>query len=123
MKRPMPHALVIDDNTDAAESLALLIEMEGFTAAMAGTLHEARRQLVLQPPDIVFLDLMLPDGSGMDLLQQTRLLPHVEVVMLSGSAAFGTSAQAKEMGATAYLVKPADMNQLIALLERVKTAN
>lgn len=122
MNRTLPHALVIDDNADAAESLALLIEMEGFTVAMAGTLQDARRQLELQPPQIVFLDLMLPDGNGMDLLEQTRLLPNVQVVMLSGTGAFDLSAQAKALGATAYLVKPADMNQLIALLERVKAA-
>jgi DNA-binding response OmpR family regulator len=61
----MPHALVVDDEADSAEMMAALIATEGFTIATAGSLRDACKQLALQEPDIVLLDLMLPDGNGM----------------------------------------------------------
>ena len=63
----MAHALIVDDDVDAASSLKLLIAEEHLTVAVAHTLHEARRQIALQQPDLILLDLQLPDGSGMAL--------------------------------------------------------
>ena len=60
----MPHALIVDDEPDTSETLAMLIATQGFTVATAGSLRDARRQMALQDPDILVLDLMLPDGSG-----------------------------------------------------------
>ena len=68
----MPHALLVDDDADAAETMAMLIANEGFTVATAGSLRDARRQMALQEPDIVLLDLMLPDGSGMELFNDVK---------------------------------------------------
>ena len=70
----MPHALLVDDDADAAETMAMLIANEGFTVATAGSLRDARRQMALQEPDIVLLDLMLPDGSGMELFSDVKQL-------------------------------------------------
>ena len=66
----MPHALVVDDEADAAEMMAALIATEGYTAATAGSLRDARRQMALQVPDVVLLDLVLPDGSGIELVDE-----------------------------------------------------
>ena len=60
----MPHALIVDDESDTSETLAMLIATQGFTVATAGSLRDARRQMVLQEPDILLLDLMLPDDGG-----------------------------------------------------------
>ena len=57
----MPHALVVDDDIDAATSLRALIASERFTVAIAHNLRDARRQISLQQPDILLLDLRLPD--------------------------------------------------------------
>ena len=70
----MSHALVVDDDLDSAETLALLIADEGFTVATAGNLRDARRQIALQEPDVVLADIVLPDGSGMDLVDDAKLL-------------------------------------------------
>ena len=64
----MPHALVVDDDVDSANSMGALIAGEHFTVALAHTLRDARRQISLQQPDILLLDLRLPDGNGMELL-------------------------------------------------------
>ena len=69
----MKHALIVDDDVDSASSLKMLIASENFSVAVAHTLRDARRQIALQQPDIVLLDLRLPDGSGMDLFSDPQL--------------------------------------------------
>ncbi len=115
----MPHVLVIDDDSDSAETLAMLVATEGLTVATAGSLRDARRQMALQPPDLVLLDLVLPDGNGLELLEETRSMPHTEVVLVTGHASLDTSIQALRRGAADYLVKPVAPQQLQKLIARV----
>ena len=115
----MPHALLVDDDADAAETMAMLIASEGFTVATAGSLRDARRQMSLQEPDIVLLDLMLPDGSGMELFNDVKALPNAELVLITGHASLDTSIQALRLGAADYLVKPMSLKQLQGVLSRV----
>src|SRR3989442_292781 len=115
----MPHALIVDDEPDSAETLAALISTEGFTVATAGSLRDARRQMALQEPDIVLLDLVLPDGNGMQLFEDAKALPNTEVVLITGHASLETSIQALRLGAADYLVKPLNMKQLHGVLSRV----
>jgi DNA-binding NtrC family response regulator len=115
----VPHALLVDDDSDAAETMAMLIANEGFTVATAGSLRDARRQMALQEPDIVLLDLMLPDGSGMELFNDAKQLPNAELVLITGHASLDTSIQALRLGAADYLVKPMSLKQLQGVLSRV----
>ncbi len=115
----MSHALIVDDDVDSAQMMAALIATEKFTVATAHTLRDARRQLVLQQPDIVLLDLKLPDGSGMELFSDPQLIAHSEVVLITGHASLETSIEALRLGAADYLVKPVNMKQLQAILSRV----
>lgn len=115
----MPHALVVDDDQDSSEMLAALIATEGFTVATAGSLRDARRQMALQEPDVILLDLMLPDGSGMDLFDDKKALANTEVVLITGHASLETSIQALRLGAADYLVKPINTKQLHGILSRV----
>jgi DNA-binding NtrC family response regulator len=115
----LPHALLVDDDRDSADTMAMLIESVGFTVATAGSLRDARRQLLLQEPDIVFLDLQLPDGSGMDLFPDVKSLPNAELVLVTGYASLDTSIQALRLGAADYLVKPMSLKQLQSVLSRV----
>ena len=115
----MPHALVVDDDIDSAASLRALIAGEQFTVAVAHNLREARRQIALQQPDILLLDLRLPDGNGMDLLADPQLLANSEVVLCTGHASMDTSIQALRLGAADYLVKPINLKQLQGVLSRI----
>jgi two-component system, NtrC family, response regulator AtoC len=115
----MAHALVVDDEADAAEMMAALIATKGFTVATAGSLKDARRQLALQEPDVVLLDLVLPDGSGMQLVEDAKALGNTEVVLITGHASLDTSIQALRLGAADYLVKPVNMKQLSGILSRL----
>jgi DNA-binding NtrC family response regulator len=115
----MGHALIVEDDADSAEMMAALIASEGFTAATAQTLRDARRHLAMREPDIVLLDLMLPDGSGMDLFKDPETLANTEVVLITGHASLDTSIQALRMGAADYLIKPINIKQLQGILSRV----
>jgi len=115
----MGHALIVEDDADSAEMMAALIASEGFTAATAHTLRDARRHLAMREPDIVLLDLHLPDGSGMDLFKEPETLANTEVVLITGHASLETSIQALRMGAADYLIKPINIKQLQGILGRV----
>ena len=115
----MPHALVVDDDVDSAFSMRDLIAGENFTVAVAHNLRDARRQLTLQEPDILLLDLRLPDGNGMDLLSDPVLVANSEVVLCTGHANLETSIQALRLGAADYLVKPVNLKQLQGVLSRI----
>ena len=105
----MTHALIVEDDADSAETMAALISAQGFTVAVARTMRDARRQIVLQ----------LPDGSGMDLFQDAQLVANSEIVLITGHARLESSIQALRMGAADYLVKPINMKQLQGILSRV----
>jgi DNA-binding NtrC family response regulator len=113
------HALIVDDDVDAAMSLKLLVAHERLTVAVAATLHEARRQIALQQPDLILLDLELPDGSGMALFEDEQLVANSEIVLITGHASVETSVQALRLGAADYLVKPINMRRLQGLLSRL----
>ena len=115
----MTHALIVDDDVDAASTLKALIMAEHCTVAVAHNLRDARRQIVLQQPELVLLDLRLPDGNGMDLFAEPELLANSEVVLITGHASLDTSIQALRLGAADYLVKPINLRQLQGVLSRV----
>lgn len=115
----MGHALIVEDDADSARMMATLVANEGFSAATAQSLRDARRQIALQQPDVVLLDLQLPDGNGMALLDDPELLGNSEVVLMTGHASLETSIQALRYGAADYLIKPVSAKQLQSILSRV----
>jgi len=118
-RRSAPFALIVEDEPDAAYALAELVRGNGFRTAIAGSLAEAKQQLGLRTPDVVLLDLLLPDGSGMELFDSRESLGDVEIVLMTGHASLETSIQALRLGAVDYLIKPVSARQLEAVLTRV----
>ena len=115
----MGHALIVDDDSDTAEMLAELVASQGFTAATARTMRDARRELATSVPDAVFLDLVLPDGKGIELFNDKSALADTEVVLITGHASLETSIEALRLGATDYLIKPVSPGQVQGILERI----
>ncbi|MEF7614845.1 sigma-54 dependent transcriptional regulator [Aquincola sp. MAHUQ-54] len=115
----MGHALIVEDDPAVAEAMAALIAAEGFSAVTARSLRDARRQLATRAPDLVLLDLQLPDGQGLDLLRDTEQLANTEVVLVTGHASIETSIQALRLGVADYLVKPFNIKQLQGILSRL----
>ncbi len=115
----MPHVLIVDDDPSTREALAAIIGEDGLTTATAGDLREARIQLVRQTPDVVFTDLKLPDGSGVDLFEDLDPRSGVEIIVITGHATVESAVSALKMGATDYLVKPINMQRVKAILSRL----
>lgn len=115
----MGHALVVEDDADAAQAMAALIAHEGHSVVCAGSIGDAQRLLALRKPGLVLLDLGLPDGSGFRLLEDASLLGDAEVVLMTGQASLDTSIQALRLGAADYLVKPVHPQHLRGLMQRL----
>lgn len=115
----MPHALIVDDDRDTLNALAELVRLEGFTTDAANSLQQARISMGRRRPDIVLLDLSLPDGEGMDLFEDIESREHTQIVLITGNASIETSIQALRLGATDYLIKPVNFKQLKNILGRV----
>jgi DNA-binding NtrC family response regulator len=115
----MPHVLIVDDDRSTREALAAIIAEDGLTTATAGDLREARIQLVRQTPDVVFTDLQLPDGSGVDLFEDLDPRSGVEIIVITGHATVESAVTALKMGAADYLVKPINMQRVKAILSRL----
>jgi two-component system response regulator AtoC len=115
----MSHVLVVDDDTNTREALAALAEAEGFTTAQAGSVAEARIQLVRQRPDVVMMDLRLPDGSGIDLFEDLEDRASIETILITGHASVESAVDALRLGASDYLTKPVNVQRLKSVLGRV----
>jgi two-component system response regulator AtoC len=112
----MLHALLIDDNKDFLSGLAEIARQEGFAVTTAGSLKEARDHLSGEPVDIALVDLALPDGEGIELLQELKDTPGTDVIMISGEATVDSAIEALRLGALDYLTKPLDMLRLKTVL-------
>jgi len=115
----VPHVLMVDDDPEALEWLSEFVKAEGFTVAKAGSLRAARISLAQMRPDVLFADLQLPDGQGIDLIQDLETLEGTEFVLITGHATVESAIQALRQGATDYLTKPVDIDRLRAILRRV----
>ncbi len=116
--RSMAHALIVEDDAEAALLLATQVASRGFSVACAGTLLDARRQLSLQPVDLLLLDLQLPDGNGLALLEDKDLLGSPEVVLMTGQPPLASSLRAGRHGGLDCLAKPFSLAQLQESLTR-----
>jgi two-component system, NtrC family, response regulator HydG len=115
---PRPRALIVDDDAEIASVLSELVEREGFAVTCASSLAEAREAVTATVPDILLVDINLPDGSGVELLQ--GLGPaDPEVVLITGEASVETAVQALRLGAADYLTKPVDFPRLKMVLGHV----
>jgi DNA-binding NtrC family response regulator len=104
----MPHALLVDDDVGFVLGLAEAVRREGFTVATATTLEQARQELARQEPDALLVDVHLPDGSGLDLVQpgEGRLPPGV--IFITAHASVDLAVEALRLGASDFLTKPVD---------------
>jgi DNA-binding NtrC family response regulator len=111
----VPRALVVDDDLDVLKGLAEVVEREGFQVSCAPTLKQARESIAANTPDVVLVDINLPDGSGLDLLEGMGPAAP-EVVLITGQASVETAVDALRRGAADYLTKPVEYARLKAML-------
>jgi CheY-like chemotaxis protein len=111
--------LVVDDNTDAAESMALLLQMEGHTVRTAADGEEAIEQARAFQPDIIFMDLGMPRLDGVEAARRIRQLPEggrVRIIALTGWGQEADRQRTREAGMDHHLVKPVRLEALQSVL-------
>ena len=115
----MLRALVVDDDVTSQAALAELVRDEGFDVDTAGTLADARAALRAASPDLLLLDVGLPDGSGLDFLREIDGSTNAEIVLITGNGTVDAAVEAIRHGAADYLTKPPDLARLQAVLLNV----
>jgi len=108
--------LIVEDDEDFRSSVAALVGREGFETREAGTLARARELLGERTPDLVLLDLKLPDGDGLELLADEEIAARSEFVVMTGNVAVESAIAALREGALDYLPKPVDRTRLTTIL-------
>jgi DNA-binding response OmpR family regulator len=114
-----PRILVVEDEPAISEPLAESLDREGFEPEVAGTLETAREALERQTPDLILLDVMLPDGDGRDLAREIRRGSDVPIIMLTARGEEIDRVVGLELGADDYVVKPFSMRELTARIRAI----
>jgi two-component system response regulator RegX3 len=114
-----PLVLVVDDEESYRQALASGLTREGFAVECAGDGHEALRLFHRVHPDLVLLDVMLPDQSGIELCQQMRALKPVPIIMVTARDSEVDVVLGLELGASDYVSKPFRLRELVARMRAV----
>jgi two-component system response regulator RegA len=110
----LPSMLVVDDDVTFCRVLAAALEKRGFAVRTAHNVETAYEIAAQEPPEFVVLDLKMPGESGLTLVQRLKDLDsHTRIVILTGYASVATAVEAIKLGATHYLTKPADADEIV----------
>ncbi len=107
-------AVIVEDEAPIRRFVRIALEGEGWTVVEAATLREGLAGVATHAPDLVVLDLGLPDGNGVDLLRDLRAWSQTPVIVLSARADERDKVEALDAGADDYLTKPFGLPELLA---------
>src|SRR5476649_2853539 len=111
--------LVVDDEATILRFLKPALEANGYEMTSAGTVAEALKRIAADSPDVVLLDLGLPDGDGKDVIRRAREWSDVPIIVLSARERETEKIEALDLGADDYVNKPFNVGELMA---RMRTA-
>lgn len=116
----MANILVVDDELGIRDLLSEILNDEGHTVELAENAAQARSARVLARPDLVLLDIWMPDTDGVTLLKEWSAggLLTMPVIMMSGHATIDTAVEATKIGAMAFLEKPITLQKLLKAVEQ-----
>ncbi len=116
---PFSDLLIVDDDEAFRAVLARAMGRRGLTVRQAADAEQAWRLAQAQPPQAAVIDLRMPGESGLVLIERLKkLVPDMHIVLLTGYASIATAVEAIKLGATHYLVKPAETDEILAALQR-----
>jgi DNA-binding NtrC family response regulator len=118
----MPHALIVEDDPNSLSGLCAIVAADGFSVDTATSLAEARAALTRFIPDVVLVDLNLPDGGGLGLLPHLPSQPPdgtLPVIVMTGNATVESAIEGLRHGIWDYLLKPVNIPRLRSLLARI----
>lgn len=108
---------IVDDEPAILHTLSSILEDEGYQVTIAKTGSEALRVIQQEPPDVVLLNVYLPEIDGLEVLKRVReQFSNVSVIMMSGHGSVETAVKAIKLGAYDYLEKPLDLEKVTILV-------
>ncbi len=111
------HVLLVDDEPDFVEMLALRLSEMGEKVSSASSGRQCLNELAQRPVDVVILDIKMPGMDGIETLREIKKAhPLVEVIMLTGHGTTDSAVAGMRLGAFDYLMKPADFEELLTKL-------
>jgi two-component system response regulator PilR (NtrC family) len=111
--------LIVDDEASLRDFLTIMFEEDGWRVETAGALVEARAAIQRNEPDLILCDLMLPDGSGLDLLREAKAQnPSIAVIMITAHTSTKSAVEALKAGAFDYIAKPFDIDELKIIVRK-----
>jgi two-component system response regulator RegA len=115
VSRDTPALLLVDDDEVLRPRLARALRERGYAVREAGTTAAARQAIAETSIGWAVVDLRLPDGSGLDVVREVHAAaPAAPIVVLTGYGSISTALEAVRIGATHYLTKPADVDEVVA---------
>lgn len=109
--------LIADDEVEFASTLVTRLQLRKFQASMVNSGGEALEAVEKERPDVLLLDLKMPDLDGLEVLAQLREKhPSLKVIILTGHGSFDAGREGMELGAYDYIMKPVDLNRLIEIV-------
>lgn len=117
----MASILVVDDEIGIRELLQEILYEQGHSVELAENVAQARKMRAEQRPDLVLLDIWMPDADGVSLLKEWRAqgLLDMPVIMMSGHATLDTAVEATRIGAADFLEKPITLSKLLSTVQNV----
>ncbi|MBN9419525.1 MAG: response regulator transcription factor [Candidatus Eremiobacteraeota bacterium] len=106
--------LVVDDEASILETLQLGLELQGYEVVTAASGRQGLQAFLNEPPDLVILDRMMPDGDGLELCRQIRQRSAVPILMLTALSDVDERVSGLDSGADDYLTKPFKVKELLA---------
>jgi two-component system response regulator RegA len=121
LREDLPSMLVVDDNQVLRQQLARAFERRGYHVRSATNFDEATALARAESPELAVVDLRMPGRSGLELLQELKQIdPTTKVVVLTGFGSIATAVDAMRLGATNYVSKPADADEILAAFARAE---
>jgi len=115
----MAHILIVDDEESLAAGIAEYLQLQGHTAVVANSLEEARKAVKKQPPAVLLLDLMLPDGSGLELFDAFEKHAPEKIIIITGHSGVKSIIGSMVGDGVLYMKKPIELRDLDGILNTV----
>ena len=119
------HILIVDDELEIRKIIQEILSDEGYSTSSASSAEEARIEANKKKPDLVFLDIWMPEEDGISLLKDWTSQPETDfpVIMISGHATIETAIEATKLGAKDFIEKPVSIEKLLTSAQEVLAQN
>ncbi len=110
--------LVADDEVEFATTLVTRLKLRDFRTSMVNSGKETLTRIKQDKPDVLVLDLKMPDLDGLEVLARLKqIAPEIQVIIVTGHGSFEAGREGMELGAFDYIMKPVDLSQLVSSIQ------